>query len=250
MFEITRPTVAALTEGPSPAEPGDRLKRTLVVGAFAVFAALLVLTYGASPQAILARVASFYAFAKSHMWLLLGLYLVRLVFLMPASLLLIVTGMLCGPWLGEIVATIGLTLGGAVEFWLVRHSYAAVSRWANLPSLERWEARINRAPFHSILLMRVCFLPFDMVNFAAALARAPLRAFVAASLVGLAPTSLPIVMFGASLDFDAWLASGKLFPGLGVVNWSYFALSALFSLGIFLHARWFKNHLPIQEPPA
>lgn len=242
--------MTALTEPPAPAHSDERLKRVLVAAAFAVFAALLVLTYGGSPQAILTRVASFYAFAKAHRWLLLGLYLVRLVFLMPASLLIIVTGMLCGPLLGEIVATIGLTLGGTFEFWLVRHSYSAVSRWANLPSLERWEQRINRAPFHSILLMRVCFLPFDMVNFAAALARAPLPAFIGASLVGLAPTSLPMVMFGASLDFDAWLASGRLFPGLGVVNWGYFALSALFSAGIFIHARWFKRHLPLQGPPG
>ena len=217
-----------------------------MVGALAVFAALIFLTYGAGPQTILARVASFYSFAMAHRWLLLGLYLVRLMFLMPASLLLIVTGMLCGPLLGEIVAVIGLTLGGGLEFLLVRHSYAAVSRWANLPSLERWEARINRAPFHSILLMRLSFLPFDMVNFAAALARAPLRAFASASLIGLAPTSLPIVMFGASLNFDAWLSSGRLFPGLGVVNWGYFLLSALLSIGIFVHARWFKSHVPLQ----
>jgi uncharacterized membrane protein YdjX (TVP38/TMEM64 family) len=209
----------------------------MILGLLLAFAALLVITYGAGQQAILNRVAAFYAFAQQHIWLLLALYLVRLLFLMPASLLLIVTGMLCGPILGEMVAIIGLTLGGAVEFLIMRHSYAVLGRWITLPTFKSWQARINRAPFHSILLMRVCMLPFDMVNLAAALARVPLRAFVSASLIGLAPTSLPIVMAGASVRFDVWFASGRLLPGFSAINWWYIALSIAIIIVTMLHAR-------------
>jgi len=206
----------------------------LLLGAFA---ALLVNTYGTGPHALLARAAAFYSFAESHVWLLLGLYVLRLLFFLPASLIIVLTGMVCGPFLGEVVAVAGLTLSGSIEFLVVRTSMSAMLQGLPVAIVEKWQARINRAPFHAILLMRVCFVPFDAVTLAAALARAPLRAFVGGTVLGVIPTSLPIVVSGASMNFNAWMASGRLLPGEGVINWTYVAVSALLAVVIMLHAR-------------
>jgi uncharacterized membrane protein YdjX (TVP38/TMEM64 family) len=103
--------------------------------------------------------------------------------------------------------------------------------------LQKWQARINRAPFHSILLLRICFVPFDAVNIAAAIARAPFRPFVLATFLGVTPTTLPIVFAGASINFDDWLAGGRLLPRADVIQWPYLAASGLMAVLITLHGR-------------
>ncbi len=200
------------------------------------FAALLLATYGAGPQALFERASVFYSFARNHAWLLLGLYVLRLLFFLPASFVLFLTGMICGPVLGELIAVVGLTLSGSLEFLAVRGSFSAVLSRSSNRLLRGWHERINRAPFHAILLMRVCFVPFDVVNIAAALARAPFRPFVLATALGITPTSLPIIISGASVDFKAWAASGRLWPGEGVVNWPYLLLSVVLMAMIIVHA--------------
>ena len=206
------------------------------------FAGVLFATYGAGPQALFERASVFYSFARNHAWLLLGLYVLRLLFFLPASFVLFLTGMICGPVLGELVAVVGLTLSGSLEFLAVRGSFSAVLARSSSRLLRGWHARINRAPFHAILLMRVCFVPFDAVNIAAALARAPFRPFVLATAVGIMPTSLPLVISGASVDFKAWAASGRFWPGEGVVNWPYLLLSGVLMAMIIVHASRRTKH--------
>ena len=224
----------------------NKIPVRLTLGAILLcgFAALLLATYGAGPQALIARASIFYSFAEKHAWLLLGLYVLRLLFFLPASFVLFLTGMICGSALGEVIAVIGLTLSGSIEFLVVRGSFsAALSRSSN-KLLLGWRERINRAPFHSILLMRIGFVPFDIVNIAAALARAPFKSFVLATALGITPTSLPIIVSGASVDFRAWAASGRLWPGEGTVNWPYFLLSFFLMVLIVLHARWRRRLNP------
>jgi uncharacterized membrane protein YdjX (TVP38/TMEM64 family) len=213
-----------------------------------VFLALLWATYGNGMRGLMERAATFYAFATAHAWLLIGLYVLRLPLLLPASLVIVLTGMICGPVTGELVAVAGLTLGGGIEFLLVRGSAGALTaRWEQASLLSRWRERVNRNPFHAILLMRLCFVPFDPVNIISALARAPLRPFLLATALGVAPTSLPMVLSGASIDFHTWAASGRIWPGLSAIHWPYLAGSLAAAVLIAMHARLRQRRL---EPQA
>lgn len=194
---------------------------------FAAFAAFLMVTYRSDPDLLFRRAASFYAFAQAHAWLLMGLYVLRPLFLLPASFVILLTGMMFGSIGGELVAVAGLTLGGAIEFFLARSSIAAVLGAAPPAVVVQLQRRINRAPFRAVLLLRLCFVPFDIVTLAAALARAPLGAFVAATALGVIPTSLPIVLSGAALNFQAWFAGGQLWPRGAALTWPWIALSFL-----------------------
>lgn len=213
------------------------------------FSALLFATYGAGTRPLFERAATFYAFAGKHAWLLIALYVLRLLFLLPASFVIFLTGMICGPILGEVIAILGLALGSSIEFLLVRRAVA--SAFSRLPGglLQKWHERINRSPFHAILMMRVCFVPFDAVNIAAALARAPFRPFFFATVLGVAPTSLPLVVAGASVNFDAWIAGGRLWPETGVIHWPYVVFSVFLMILIALHARS-RERQHREAPPA
>jgi len=203
-----------------------------------LFLALLWTTYGTRLHALMERAATFYAFAVNHAWLLVGLYVLRLPLFLPASLVIVLTGMICGPVQGELVAVAGLTLGGGIEFSLVRGSAASLTRgWRPPALLQQWRQRINRNPFHAILMMRLCFVPFDPVNIAAALAQAPLRSFIAATALGVVPTSLPMVLSGASIDFQTWMASGRIWPGFSAIHWPYIVGSVAAAVLVAWHAR-------------
>jgi uncharacterized membrane protein YdjX (TVP38/TMEM64 family) len=214
------------------------IRLVLSAALLCVFLALLWATYGNGMRGLMERAATFYAFATAHAWLLLGLYLLRLPLLLPASLVVVLTGMICGPVVGEIVAVAGLTLGGGIEFLLVRASTTTLAGgWAEAALLRKWRERINSNPFHSILLMRLCFIPFDPVNIISALAQAPLRPFLLATALGVAPTCLPMILSGASIDFQSWMASGRIWPGFSAIHWPYLAGSLLASVLIAVHAR-------------
>ena len=201
------------------------------------FSVLMFATYGAGTQSLFERAVTFYAFADNHAWLLVGLYVLRLLFFLPASFVIFLTGMICGPLLGEVIAVAGLALGGSIEFLLVRRSVSSIFVRPSNAWLQKWSERISRTPFHSILLMRVCFVPFDAVNIVAAIARTPFRPFLFATVLGVIPTSLPIVVSGASINFDAWVSGGHLWPGEGAIHWTYLIFSVLLAALIALHAR-------------
>jgi len=200
----------------------------------AIFSALLATTYGMGAQQLFTRALLLYSFIQSHAWLLLGLYVLRLVLFLPASLVIFLTGMLCGPLWGELVAVLGLTLSGSIEFLLVRSAFSAIPVGATSAFVETWQMRINQAPFRSISLARLCFVPFDVVNIGAALAKAPFKSFVAATVLGITPTSLPIVISGASISFQTWIARGKLLPDNDLIDWKYLGISIGLALLIAL----------------
>lgn len=233
----------------TPKNRKSTIRLVLSAALLCVFLALLWATYGTGMRGLIDRAATFYAFAARHAWLLIGLYVLRLPLFLPASLVIVLTGMICGPIVGEIVAVAGLTLGGGIEFVLVRASTATLTAsWADAPLLRQWRTRISRSPFHSVLLMRLCFVPFDPVNIVSALAQAPLRPFLLATALGVIPTSLPMVLSGASIDFPSWAASGRIWPGLSAIHWPYIAASLLVSVLIAGHARMRQRRQDADSP--
>lgn len=208
-------------------KPGLSVRIRLIgmLALLAAIAAFLLITYGGNPTLLFRRAASFYTFAQAHAWMLMALYVLRPLFFLPASFVILLTGMIYGAAAGEAVAVGGLTLGGAIEFYLARSSFTAVVGAAPPAAIGRLQQRVGKAPFRAILLMRLCFVPFDAVTLAAALARVPLGAFVTATALGVIPTSLPIVLSGAALDFRAWQAGGELWPHGSALTWPWVALS-------------------------
>ena len=211
----------------------------LIVGMtlLAAFAAFLIIAYGADADSLFRRAAAFYAFAQRHVWLLMFLYVLRPLFLLPASFVILLTGMLYGGCVGEAVAVAGLTLSSSIEFLFARASFTAVLRRFESPALEKLRERIGKAPFRAVLLARLCFIPFDLVNIGAAAARAPLRAFMTGTALGVIPTTLPIVMTGAAIDFDAWVHGGQLWPHSRVATWPYVTASVLVAILVACVAR-------------
>jgi len=91
-------------------------------------------------------------------------------------------------WLGELA---GATLAFLISRWLGRE---LVARW--LPARFRHlDVRAERQGFWLILYLRLAWVPFIPINYAAGLTRMRFRDFLAATALGMIPATLILTLF-------------------------------------------------------
>lgn len=102
---------------------------------------------------------------------------------------LFVAGAVFGPWLGTTYNLIGLTLGAVCGFTLARqlgHSFVIQAAGARYYKAQRF---ITRFGFWPLVQARFLPIPDTLLNFSAALSGIPLRMYLAASVVGILPST-------------------------------------------------------------
>jgi len=122
------------------------------------------------------------------------------VVLFPGPVLAAASGLLFGTALGTAVSITSATLGAVLAFtvsrWLAHDAVLALAG----PRLLALRALVGRRGFLTVLYARIIpGLPYTLVNYAAGLAPIALRAFAAATLIGVAPRTFAYVALGGSL---------------------------------------------------
>lgn len=179
-------------------------------------------TQGQTPTALLRRALEGLREQPLAPLYLLGIYLVRPLFLLPVSLLTLALGALFGPLLGLLYALAGALLSASVAYTLGRWFGADLPRAAHQGPLRRLE----NFPFETVLLCRFLAVPGDLVNYVAGYLKVSYRAFLLASAIGGLPGVLIGVLAGASLDTT-----------MLKLNWAYLLASAAL-LGLSLGVSW------------
>ncbi|WP_035157488.1 TVP38/TMEM64 family protein [Cohnella thermotolerans] len=136
----------------------------------------------------------------------IGLYIVRPFTLFPSSVLSLAGGLAFGTWRGMLYTALGELPGAALSFWLARRLGAGMFRGAKDDSrLRKLERAMERRGFPVVLLLRLApFVPFDLVSYAAGIARVPFRAYLLATLIGTLPGTFAYCFLGASLLRGSW----------------------------------------------
>lgn len=132
-----------------------------------------------------------------------AVYAVRPLVLLPASLLTIAAGVLFGPVGGVAVAVVGANLSALVAFLVGRtfspERLAAVGDGTE-GFLARWSERLRRRGFATVIVLRLAFVPYDLVNYASGFLRIGVVPFLVATAIGSLPGTVAFVLAGASLD--------------------------------------------------
>ncbi len=138
--------------------------------------------------------------------LYIGLYIARPFTLFPASVLTLAGGLAFGTWRGMLYTILGELPGAVLSFWLARRVGSGLFRGAEKDSrLHKLERAMERRGFPVVLMLRLApFVPFDLVSYAAGLARVPLRAYILATLIGSLPGTFAYCFLGASLTHGDW----------------------------------------------
>lgn len=138
--------------------------------------------------------------------LYIGLYIVRPFTLFPSSILSLAGGLAFGTWEGMIYTVLGEVPGAVLSFWLARRVGSGLFRGAADDSrLYKLEKAMARRGFPVVLALRLApFVPFDLVSYAAGIARVPLRSYIAATFLGSLPGTFAYCFLGASFTHGNW----------------------------------------------
>ena len=193
---------------PDPSQPagGKPLyKRLLPLGVLVAIVAAVYLsgvTDYLSYDALRTNLDAIQGFVESHvalsLLLLIAVYALGTAASVPAmSVVTVAAGVVYGLWLGFLGALIGATLGATAIFIVVQTSLGDALRRRVRPWLGRFEDGFRRDAFNYLLAMRlVPVFPFWVLNIAPALLGMRLRAYVAATALGIIPGTFVYVWVG------------------------------------------------------
>lgn len=188
-------------------------------------------------EALRANEAALRAFVGQQLPLALLIFIVvyalaTAVSLPGATILTLAGGYLFGTWVGGVATVIGATTGAVLVFYAVKTSLGQALRDKAEASGGRLKSVIDgvqAGAFGYILTLRLIPLaPFWLVNVAAALAHAPLRAYALATFIGIMPATF--IYSGIGAGIGELLARGET-PDLGVI-FSPTVLAPLVALGL------------------
>lgn len=164
---------------------------------------------GLGPKESVTRLVDFLQGSSWGPVVLGAIYVLRPLVLFSAAVLTVAAGFLFG-------AVLGLALVILVSNASAMLAYA-IGRWfgAGGATIESGRERVGRylermrtRGFETTLIMRLVFLPYDLVSYAAGLSRIHPGAFLAATAIGSIPGTVVFVLFGASIeDFDGAVPS-------------------------------------------
>lgn len=234
----------------------DSLKRfgplvVLIAAVVAVFASGV--TQYLNLEALQANEAALRDFIDANLILALlafiGVYALATAVSLPGAVVLTLGGgYLFGTWVGGSATVVGATVGAILVFYVVRTSLGEALRAraeASGGTLKKVIDGVRQGAFGYILTLRLIPLaPFWLVNVAAALAHAPLRAYALATLLGIMPATF--IYSGIGAGIGALVARGET-PDLGVIFEPRVLLPlvalGLLSLGTTLYQRRRKQSL-------
>jgi uncharacterized membrane protein YdjX (TVP38/TMEM64 family) len=163
------------------------------------------------------------------------IYMIRPVFLFPATLVTMAATYLYGPVRGIAYALIASNLSTMVAFLIGRffgHSFlrnieknALVSKYAE---------RLRRESFQTTLVLRFLFLPYDLVSYFSGFLNIDLRWFMLATVLGSIPGTISFGMLGASIQGNFASQSVSLDPLSLLISAMMFAVS----VGLYRFVRY------------
>jgi uncharacterized membrane protein YdjX (TVP38/TMEM64 family) len=170
----------------------------------------------------LRRMHGFALFATSYILI----FAIGSAFGLPGLPFIVAAGALFGTLLGSVLAWVGAMLGSVLGYLIARTvGHDIVVRW--LRRFRRVDAAIAEArDFGGMLRLRlVPVLPLGTVNFVGGLARAPVVAYLAATAVGIIPSTVIYAYFADSLLEGARSGRVNAVWSLAVASLLLFALS-------------------------
>lgn len=139
------------------------------------------------------------------------IYWLRPLIFFPATILTVLGGFLFGP-IGIIYTIIGAN-GSAMVAFTVGYFFGQGILEDNPDSAgftQKYTTRMRENSFETVLLMRLIFLPYDLVNYSAGFLRILWLPFLLATAIGSLPGTISFVLLGSSFGTLNELLAGEL----------------------------------------
>lgn len=185
---------------------------------------------GLSAQEAALQVRDFLAESGWGPLLYVILYTLRPLIFFPATIMTAMSGYLYGPLLGTGYALIGGNLSGTLAYFVGRFFGGDLFDEDDTEAsgfMARHAANLRRNGFEAVLVMRLIYLPYDLVNYLCGFVRVPWLQYATATLLGVLPGALTFTLLGSVFTSEStsqrwWLAGfslAMLLLGLGLSRW-------------------------------
>lgn len=199
-----------------------------------------------SPLGVVQRLVDLATSSALGTLIYIALYAARPLVLFPASLLTLAAGFVFGPVLGTLLVVLGSNISASVAYVVGRYFGGRLldsERAAGVA--RRYTERLRENGFESVLMMRLVYAPYDLVNYLAGSLRIRWTPFILATTLGSLPGTISFVLFGASIEGDFTGEMPGLNPRILLASALIFAGSLL--LSICLKRRGRRNTTSYEE---
>ncbi|MCC6607576.1 MAG: TVP38/TMEM64 family protein [Anaerolineae bacterium] len=138
------------------------------------------------------------------------IYAGRPLLFFPATILTLLGGFLFGP-IGILYTIVGSNASAMVTFgigWFLGEDVLKDEEKSGV--IQKYTRRMRENSFETVLIMRLIFLPYDLVNYVSGFLKINWKAFLLATAVGSVPGTVSFVLFGASFGTLDELLAGEV----------------------------------------
>ena len=135
--------------------------------------------------------------------LFIGLYTVRPFVLFSSVLLTLAAGALFGPVWGVVYTVVGANIGSSLAY-LVGRTFGGdlLNVEEDGKGVGKYVKRMRENSFETILIMRLIYIPYDLVTYLAGFLKINYGAFLLATVLGSLPGTISVALLGASAGLD------------------------------------------------
>jgi uncharacterized membrane protein YdjX (TVP38/TMEM64 family) len=153
-------------------------------------------------------------------------YMIRPIFLFPATLVTMTATYLYGPVQGIAYAIIASNLSSMIAYFIGRYFGSGfLHNIKQNKTVGAYADRLRRDSFQTTMILRFLFLPYDLVSYFSGFLRIDLGWFMLATVLGSIPGTISFGMLGASFDGDFGSQSVSLNPQALLLSAVMFAFS-------------------------
>ncbi|WP_420643221.1 TVP38/TMEM64 family protein [Candidatus Leptofilum sp.] len=179
---------------------------SLLVGGYYIYTQVNNLTLADSLALIVDFLTS--SFAGPLFFVLL--YTLRPLLFFPATLLTLLAGFLFGP-IGILYTVLGGNASAMMAYGVGRYfGQGLLDDEEDTNVIQKYTRRLRNNSFETVLVMRLIFLPYDLVNYAAGFLKIKWQPFLLATAVGSLPGTISVVLLGGSFGTLEALMAGNI----------------------------------------
>lgn len=140
-------------------------------------------------------------------------YAVRPLLFFSATVLTIAAGSIFGPLWAIVLTVVASNLSAMVAYFVGRYFGNGFIQDDNATGfVQRYSKRLRQESFSTVMVMRLLFLPYDLVNYLCGFLKIEWKSFLLASAIGSIPGTISFVLLGASIDIRNGIGDIQLNP--------------------------------------
>ena len=169
-------------------------------------------------------------------------YLIRPLIFFSATVLTILAGAIFGPVLGVLLTILSANAGAMIAYMIGRYfGDDIIDEEHETSLLQRYGARMRESSFNTVFIMRLIFLPYDLVNYMSGFLKIDWKAFLFATILGSIPGTVSFALFGSSIDISQGIGDVEFNP------WAFGSAIAIFIVSLLI-SRYVKSRESTVQP--